>query len=91
MDDNVAVLGIVHAAVAEVQRLVALAIVGVIVRQAMDVHRDGAIVDVGEAQRLEPALGAIDRGVDVDLLEAIVVAGVVVDARRLLGLAGAVG
>ena len=82
MQHHVGVLGVVDAAVAEVQGVVGVGVERVVGAVVVDVDRDRAVVGVREAQALDQALGAGDRGVDARLLEAVVAALVVVVAGR---------
>ncbi len=51
-------------------------------------HRNGAVVDVVEAEALNVALHGIERVVDRRLFKFVIVTRVIKDARRFIGLTG---
>jgi len=80
--DDLAVLGIVDAAVAEAHRLVGRHVLRLVLGEAVHLRSD-RIVGLVDAERADVAADAVHRGVGGRLLEAVVAARIAVDATRL--------
>ena len=95
MDDDIGVFSEVHrradAAIAEVEAAVRRAEESVGIGEIVRVSGDGPVENgagAREAQRLDLALEGVEVMIDHRLLKAVIVAGVDVVARGLVGLAG---